>query len=174
MLKAPGDGSEEILDADGKKVSFVEGVEGDEEPEESLLPEEQVWDKPENFPKKILTPLEDNEKEIEIIKTIPYEYFKIRVKHFEQYKPSSYDEVLVNRQREIEQRDAIQEERLFFITQLPLHYWKRQDPEELMDEEQLKEKRELDALDLNKTLSKSQDINTIGSALDFQTEKSIE
>ena len=100
-----------------------------------LPPEEQIWDKPKNFPKTLLTPLEDEEKELSIIKNIPYEYFKIRVKHFEKYDPSSYDEVLVNRQKEIEQADAILEAKKFFITKLPLHYWKRQDPEELMDED---------------------------------------
>jgi hypothetical protein len=43
-----------------------------------------------------------------------------------------------------------------------------------MDEDQLKEKRELDALDLNQSMNRTNDVNTIGSALDFQTEKSIE
>jgi hypothetical protein len=44
----------------------------------------------------------------------------------------------------------------------------------MMDEDQLREKRELDALDLNKTMSNSEDINTIGSRMDSVTEKSIE
>ena len=67
---------------------------------EILPPWEQVWDaRPTLFPKNLLTalPHEFNEKETAIISTVPFEYFKLRVKHFEKYKASSYDEVLVNR-----------------------------------------------------------------------------
>jgi len=88
-LKVPG------KDAKLKKeasVSFSEDV-------DHLLPEEMTWEPPLYFPKGMLTPLpgEENEKEIELIKQIPFEYFKIRVKHYEKYVPSSHDEVLVNR-----------------------------------------------------------------------------
>ena len=63
------------------------------------------------------------------------EYFKVRIKHFEKYVPCSYDEVLVNRQKEIQQKDRVEEEELFFKTRLPLHYWLRQDPATMMDED---------------------------------------
>lgn len=44
------------------------------------------------------------------------------------------------------ERDSIAEAKLFFTNKLPLHYWKRMDPESVMDEEQLAEKRDLDKL----------------------------
>ena len=43
-----------------------------------------------------------------------------------------------------------------------------------MDEDQLREKRELDALDLNKAMNNALDMNSKNSENDLITEKSIE
>ena len=69
------------------------------------------------------------DEEITKISEIPYQYFKIRVRHFEQYLATSYNDVLVNRQKEENERAKTEEEKVFRNTRLNLHYWKRQDPE---------------------------------------------
>ena len=56
------------------------------------------------------------------------------MKHFEEYKPSSFNDVLVNRIRENANKERLAEEAVFLNTAIPLHYWKRSDPEDMMDE----------------------------------------
>ncbi len=54
--------SENLLGGDmakDAKVSFSQEVAN-----KDLPPEEQIWDKPKNFPKHLLAPLFDEEKEI--------------------------------------------------------------------------------------------------------------
>ena len=71
---------------------------------DDLYPHQQIWQPPKDFPRNLLTELpeeEDVNKELDLILGTPYEYFKIRVKHFEIYQPSSYDAVLVNRKKEL-------------------------------------------------------------------------
>lgn len=63
-------------------VSFAQVIDKD------LPPEKQLWYPPQDFPRDLLMELpldEEEEKEINLILGTPYEYFKIRVKHFEKY-----------------------------------------------------------------------------------------
>jgi len=84
-----------------------------------------MWEPPRNFPKTLLKPLYEYDKEISKIQEIPYQYFKIRVRHFEQYEAHSYNDVLVNRWKEENERSKKEEERVFRTTRLKIHYWKR-------------------------------------------------
>ena len=49
------------------------------------------------LPVNVFKEEKDNNEEIKTIKKIPLNYFKIRVRHFEEYTSSSFDNVLVKR-----------------------------------------------------------------------------
>jgi len=72
------------------------------------------------------------QKEIAFCKRTPADYFKLRVRDFQEVRTTSFDDVLVNRTNEIIRIRLKKEEMDIKEARLKIHYWPRANLEELL------------------------------------------